>query len=249
MAFQSSPVLDFSFKAAEDLSNYRYHFVKINTSGEVRLLDSAAEIPDGVLQNTPESGEEATVRILGISKVVANAGISEGTFIKPEYVSGTDNGKAQAATSDKKLICGRVIGASSSEDDLVSVLLTPFVGLSPKKTSISTITTADNTTLTTAQMLGGFIDRECSGGARTDTTPDASDLIAAMPDAQAGDSFDLIIRNSSAAANTLTIAAGSGITLDADNTDTVAQGYTRIYRVVLTGAATATMYSISYSQH
>jgi len=129
MAFQSSPVLDFSFKAAEDLSSYQYHFVKINTSGQARLLDSGDELPDGVLQNAPESGEEATVRILGISKVVANAALDEGTFIKAEYISASDCGKAADASSTASLTMGRVVGASDAEDDLCSVILTPYVGL------------------------------------------------------------------------------------------------------------------------
>ncbi len=129
MAFQSSPVLDFSFKAAEDLSNYQYHFVKVNTSGQVRLLDAGDELPDGVLQNAPESGEEATVRILGISKVVANAALDEGTFIKAEYLGASDCGKAADASSTASLTMGRVIGASGAEDDLCSVILTPYVGL------------------------------------------------------------------------------------------------------------------------
>ena len=129
MAFQSSPVLDFSFKAAEDLSSYQYHFVIINSSGEVRLLDSGAEIPDGVLQNAPASGEEATVRILGISKVVANGALAAGTFVKAEYVGATDAGKAASAAASLGLTAGRVVGASGAEDDLVSVLLAPYVGL------------------------------------------------------------------------------------------------------------------------
>jgi hypothetical protein len=130
MAFQSSPVLDFSFKAAEDLRNYQYHFVKIDANNTVKLLDSNSELPDGVLQNAPNAGEEATVRNLGISKVVANAGLTVGTFVKPEFVSATDCGKAQVNTNAVGLTMGRVVCASSAEDDLCSVLLTPYVGLS-----------------------------------------------------------------------------------------------------------------------
>ncbi len=129
MAFQSSPVLDFSFKAAEDLSAYQYHFVKIDTSGQARLLNAGTELPDGVLQNAPGTGEEAAIRILGISKIVANAALDEGTFIKAEHVSSTDTGKAASAESTKSLTMGRVVGASGAEDDLCSVLLTPYVGL------------------------------------------------------------------------------------------------------------------------
>lgn len=129
MAFQSSPVLDFSFKAAEDLRNYQYCFVKINTSGQAALIDGASELPDGVLQNAPNTGEEATVRMLGISKVVANAGLAIGTFIKAEFVSGSDCGKAADSTATTNLIMGRVIGASGAEDDLCSVILAPYAGM------------------------------------------------------------------------------------------------------------------------
>lgn len=129
MAFQSSPVLDFSFKAAEDLSSYQYHFVKVDTNGQVRLLDSGDELPDGVLQNAPASGEEATVRILGISKVVANAGLNEGVFVKAEFASASDCGKAADASSTASLTMGRVVCASGAENDLCSVILTPYVGL------------------------------------------------------------------------------------------------------------------------
>ncbi len=130
MAFQSSPVLDFSFKAAEDLSGYQYHFVKIDTSGKAALLDAVDEFPDGVLQNAPKEGEEATVRILGISKVVANASLDEGTFVKALYSAGSDCGKAAFSDGTKNLTTGRVVGASGEDNDLCSVLLTPYVGLS-----------------------------------------------------------------------------------------------------------------------
>ncbi len=130
MAFQSSPVLDFSFKAAEDLSSYQYHFVKIDTSGKAKLLDASNELPDGVLQNAPAEGEEATVRILGISKVVAKASLDEGTFVKGMYSIDADCGKAASSESTKSLTMGRVVGASGADGDLCSVLLTPYVGLS-----------------------------------------------------------------------------------------------------------------------
>jgi hypothetical protein len=126
MAFQSSPVLDFSFKAAENLSNYQYHFVIIDSNGKVALMNALGDYLIGVLQNAPAADEEATVRILGISKVVANAAIDEGSFVNAEFVSTSDCGKAQATTSNSVTSCGMVVGASGAEDDLVSVLLTPL---------------------------------------------------------------------------------------------------------------------------
>ena len=125
MAFQSSPVLDYSFTAAEDLSSYQYHFVCINTSGNAALMDAVGDIPVGVLQNAPESGEAATVRILGISKVVANDAVDEGAHIKAEFVGVTDCGKAEANTATYTTSLGRCVSASGAEDDLCSVMLTP----------------------------------------------------------------------------------------------------------------------------
>lgn len=126
MAFQSSPVLDFSFKAAEDLSNYQYHFVTIDSNGEVALMNAIGDYLLGVLQNAPASGEEATVRIYGISKVVASGALTPGALVNAEFVSTSDNGKAEATTTASETVCGVVLGASGAEDDLASVLLTPY---------------------------------------------------------------------------------------------------------------------------
>jgi hypothetical protein len=134
MAFESNPVLDFSFVAAEDLSDYQYHFVVIDSDGKVALMDAVGEIPIGVLQNKPASGEEANVRILGISKVVANGAIDEGAYVNAEFVSVTDCGKAAAETTTYVTISGICVGASGAEDDLCSVLLLPY-GAIPKLNS------------------------------------------------------------------------------------------------------------------
>lgn len=246
MAFQSSPVLDFSFKAAEDLSSYQYHFVKVNTSGQVRLLDSAAEIPDGVLQNAPASGEEATVRMLGISKVVANAALTEGTFIKAEFVSSSDCGKAADATLSKDLACGRVIGASGAEDDLVSVVVTPYI-MGKTGTVVTTIDTADAVTYTAAQVIGGLILRDPAGGSRSDVTPLATDIIAAMTESAVGDSFEFTIKNTADAAETITVTAGTGVTLS--GTMTIAQNNSKRFLCVKTAASTVTIYSLGTVVH
>lgn len=130
MAVDFNPVLDISVEAAEDLSSYQYHFVILDaTTGKARLLDSASEIADGVLQNAPVAGEGATIRVLGASKVVANDAITVNTFVKPEYVSGTDCGKADAQTTTYEQVGGRVIEASAAENDLVTVILSPYAGL------------------------------------------------------------------------------------------------------------------------
>jgi len=126
-------ISDIPFEAAEDLSSYQYHFVVLNSSGKIALMDAIGDYPIGVLQNAPESGEAAVVRYAGVSKVVANAAIDEGDFVNAEFNSVTDCGKADATTTAGTLSCGVCIDASSAEDDLCSVLLTPFGALPTAK--------------------------------------------------------------------------------------------------------------------
>ena len=128
MAVTFNPILDISLEAAEDLSDYQYHFVTLDSSGKVQLLNAAGDTVIGVLQNDPVSGEEATVRVLGISKVVANDALAVLTAIKAEYVGATDCGKAADASTDYAYVCGLIVEASSDEDDLASALITPNIG-------------------------------------------------------------------------------------------------------------------------
>ena len=119
-------ILDLSFPADEDLSDDKYHFVVLTETGTVRRPDTAAEVALGILQNAPESGEAAVVRIMGISKVVANAPLAIGTFVGPEYVGATDGGKAQDDSAAPAFARGIIVQDSGAEDDLASVLLGPL---------------------------------------------------------------------------------------------------------------------------
>ena len=115
--------LDISFIAAEDLSSHQYCFVHQATDTTCDLMDGATEYPIGILQNAPESGEVAVVRITGTSKLVMNAAVAVGTKVKAEYVGAADNGKGDAADTDYDLVRGICIKASGAEDDVGAVLL------------------------------------------------------------------------------------------------------------------------------
>ena len=115
--------LDISYLAAEDLSSYQYRFVHLATDTTVDLLDGATEYPIGILQNAPESGEEAIVRVEGTSKLVVNGSMAVGTRVKAEYVGAADNGKGDAADTDGDIVRGTCIKASGAEDDVGGVLL------------------------------------------------------------------------------------------------------------------------------
>jgi len=246
MSFDFNPVLDIAVEAAEDLSSYQYQFVKIDTSGKAALLDTALDIPAGVLQNTPVAGEGATIRTLGISKLVANAALDEGTIIKPEFVSVSDCGQAAAAGADKNLACGMVIDASGADGNLCAVLLAIGAGIAgpqTEKTVVTTVTTADVVTYTAAQLLGGLILRDPNGAIRSDVFPTAALIIAAIPNAQIGDSFEFTIQNDGATTEIITMTAGAGgATLL--GTMTIDYLYQRRFKAVVTSATAVSIYSL-----
>lgn len=81
------------------------------------------------------------------------------------------------------------------------------------KLTKTNITTAGAATWTAAQMLGGLITRDPAGAARTDTTDTAANIVGAVPGAKVGDVIMLVVVNTADAAEVLTIAGGSGVTM------------------------------------
>lgn len=73
-----------------------------------------------------------------------------------------------------------------------------------------------NQTLTVDQLAGGLILRSGQTAGRTDTTPTAALILAACPDMDIGDSFIVVISN--VAAQILTLAGGTGVTLGTKTT-------------------------------
>lgn len=75
--------------------------------------------------------------------------------------------------------------------------------------------------------------------------PTAAALVAALPNAQAGQSYVLKIRNSSGSANTATITTNTGITLT--GTMTIAQNVIREFIVTLNSLTAVTVQSVGIS--
>lgn len=74
------------------------------------------------------------------------------------------------------------------------------------------ITTATNVTITAAQVATGRITRDCAGAGRSDTLPDAADVISTLG-LEPGDWFMLELVNASDAAETQTLSGGTGNTV------------------------------------
>ena len=108
-----------------------------------------------------------------------------------------------------------------------------------------TIATATAVTLKSGDVLNGLILQDPAGGAVTTTLPTAALLAAAIPGLQIGDSFIFHIRNTADAAETITVAAGSGGSMS--GTATIAQNNAKSFRLRFTGVSSGNEAYVCYS--
>jgi hypothetical protein len=113
--------LRITLPAGGDLSTKQYHFVKVNTSGEAVICAAATDRPIGVLQNNPTAGQEASIVVVGGTKVVSSASIDEGALI------GTaSTGKADAktpGTDTTEYAVGTVILAAGADNEILTAVV------------------------------------------------------------------------------------------------------------------------------
>ena len=153
-------ILDLTYPAAEDLSDDQYKFVVLNSSGQVRRPDSASEVALGILQNAPESGEAAVVRVIGVSKVQANNAIGIGTFVGPN-TSRRRTREGPGQCREPRLRPGRHGGGDRGRGRPGK---RPAPGMCPaisdavhSYTTVTTKSTAGAVTYTAAELVGGLI--------------------------------------------------------------------------------------------
>jgi hypothetical protein len=125
----------------------------------------------------------------------------------------------------------------------------PTMGSVPiPNVTVSTIATASAVTFTITQLLGGLILRDPAGSARADVTPTAAAIVAALPGVfanavvtvsstssyQTSSSFQFDLVNTADASETITLTAGTGVTVS--GTATVAQNDGKRFIVIVTNA-------------
>jgi len=118
------------------------------------------------------------------------------------------------------------------------------------KATPTTDSTAAAITYTAAMLLTKLLLRDPNGAGRSDVTPTAALLLAALPGAKVGSGFEFTIRNTADANETITVTAGSGCTLS--GTMTIGQNNSRRFRVVFTNVTNSpayTLYSLGISAH
>ncbi|CAB4180606.1 hypothetical protein UFOVP1040_86 [uncultured Caudovirales phage] len=126
------PFLTITLPAAADLSTKQFYGMKVDSAGRAAVA-AAGELCVGVLQNKPDAiDKEATISVLGASKMVAAGSITAGAQVAVDA-----NGKATTATkaavntSDggvaaDAVIASNVIGIAltgASANDVFPVLL------------------------------------------------------------------------------------------------------------------------------
>lgn len=70
-----------TYVTGADLSAAQYKLVKMDSSGHAIAFAAATDIPLGILQNKPTSGQNGTIGVAGVSKMVCSAAITAGNLI------------------------------------------------------------------------------------------------------------------------------------------------------------------------
>jgi hypothetical protein len=120
MAFEQ-PGFKITLPAGGDLSSSQYKFVKLNTSGQAVDIAAATDIPCGVLQNKPTSGQAAEIMVAGISKIQGDVNLA-----KADMIGCSSDGQASvvvAGTDTTKYVLGQVIDDNTVAAGLISALI------------------------------------------------------------------------------------------------------------------------------
>jgi len=122
MAYEGAQLTLGTLSAAGDLSTKQYHFVKLASATTVNVCTAITDVPIGVLQNKPESGETAEICIFGITKVVA-----DGTVAFSRWIGTSTDSQAAGITpgsDDTVYVMGQAITAGAA-GTVMTVLLNP----------------------------------------------------------------------------------------------------------------------------
>lgn len=109
-----------TYEAGEDLSAKQYYLVYLSSADTVSACGANGKAI-GILQNEPESGEEAVVALTGISKFVCSETVAVG-----KYVTSTSAGKGEVVDAAGEHAVGTCVEATSADGDIGALLLGPF---------------------------------------------------------------------------------------------------------------------------
>lgn len=219
-------------------------------SGDGALVDGVFGVADGDY-SSGDSGEFHTEGVWELTKVGSQAW----TVGQSIYWDNTNKRCTSDAAAGRKIgSCTEAVGSGAGET-LGNVKLN---GASlPRTRSVdegtpapSSVATAGAGTITPTHILSGIYVRDCAGSGRTDTLPDADDLVAAVPGAKVGDMLTFLVVNGSDAAEAITLAAGSGGGFDTNQTAAsrvVPQNASKLVHIRLTNVTAASEAYVVYA--
>lgn len=109
--------------ASADLRTHQFKFVKLySTAGQVAAIAAATDLPIGVLQNKPNTGEACEIVCIGKTKLQADAALATiGTQI------GTSaDGQADAkvnGTDPTEYVLGQTLSAAANAGEIISAVI------------------------------------------------------------------------------------------------------------------------------
>lgn len=124
---QAIGVLDITFKAAEDLTDYQYHFVKLDDDGKVEHCTASTDVIIGILMNAPDEEDKAArVRVLGTGKLVMSGTCDEGNCITASDQAASYS-EGLATTTVKDFVGAIALEAALAEDQIIEVLIVHLI--------------------------------------------------------------------------------------------------------------------------
>ena len=100
--------------ASADLSAKQYHLVYVSGDNTVTFVASAGAKYLGILQNAPESGEAAIVRVQGISKLVTGTGDLTANDAVQSHTDGTGITAASGDYASAIVLQGAAAGENAT---------------------------------------------------------------------------------------------------------------------------------------
>ena len=111
-------IWDESFVTGADMSTKQFYVVKLDVAVDGQVVLAVAKQGLGILQDHNKAKQEATVRILGMSKGVSGTALANGI----EVTSDADGKVVAAVVGD--IVIGWTNTTTTAEDHIVELLLT-----------------------------------------------------------------------------------------------------------------------------
>ena len=113
-----------SAPASTDLSNYQYHFVKLDSNNKLALA-GATDAIFGILQDKPDAADETgLVAIAGVSKLVVDAATVN--IAVGDRLAANANGHGVKTTTEGDDYGAIALEPATADGVIIKVMVTPY---------------------------------------------------------------------------------------------------------------------------